>query len=182
MAQALDPDTDYLSSSPLTSLAVRLERTRRFMQSRMSNSNGAAGFWMRGELEYEAGQYAEAVRDWADPVRFFGWNEGADAIEQAYAAGGAHALIQEVATVLDRVTKDHWMLRSFLINAHRYAGDRDGALAWLETAARECQDSWAEVCDSGVLVQLKSDYHWDPYRSDPRFQAIVRQVEIGWAH
>jgi serine/threonine protein kinase len=182
MAQALDPNTDYLSSSPLTPFPVRLDRTRRFMQSKMSNSNGAAGFWMRGELEYEAGQYAETVRDWAEAVRFFGWNEEAVAIEEAYAEGGPHALIQDAMRFLDTVAKDHWMLRSMLINAHRYAGDRSGALAWLETAARECQDNWAEVCDSGVLVQLKSDYHWDPYRSDPRFQAIVRQVEIGWAH
>jgi len=71
------------------------------------------------------------------------------------------------------------MMRGFLINAHRYAGDKDGAVAWLETAARECQGHWIEVCNEGVLVQLKSDYHWDPYRSYPRFQAIVRQVEIG---
>jgi len=179
-AQALDPNNDYLSNSPLTPLAVRLERARRFMQFRSPSRGGAGDFWIRGEMEYEAGQYAEAVRDWTDAARYFGWNEEADAIKRAYAAGGPHALIQDVVRFLDGVAKDHWMLRNFLINVHRYAGDRDGALAWLETAARECQGHWIEVCNNGVLVQLKSDYHWDPYRSDPRFQAIVRKVEIEW--
>jgi len=179
-AQALDPNTDYLSNSPLSPLAARLERARRFMQLNSQYSGGAAELWTRGELEFESGQYAEALRHWTDAARHFGWNEEADAIEQAYAAGGPDALIQEVVRFLNRFTKDHWMMRGFLINAHRYAGDKDGALAWLETAARECQGHWIEVCNDEVLVQLKSDYHWDPYRSDPRFQAIVRHVEIGW--
>jgi serine/threonine protein kinase len=165
-AQALDPEHDYVSSSPLTPLAVRLERKRKFM---LTTPTDPGDFWSRGEMEYEAGQFAEALQDWQVPLRNFGWNEEADALGRAYAKGGSPALIREVVRGLDEIAKDRWTLRELIINAHRYAGDREGALAWLETAFKE---------RDGLVLNLKSDLHWDPYRSDPRFKEILRRVGL----
>ena len=165
-AQTLDPDTDYVSSSPLTPLAVRLERNRKFMAT---SSPVGIDYWRRGDMEFEAGQYAEAIKDWEGVARDYGWNEEADAWVHAFAKGGPQALIREVAKAFDERAKDRWFPRDMIINAHRYADDREGALAWLETAEKE----W----DLSVLRHLRSDYRWDPYRSDPRFQAIIRRVQ-----
>jgi tetratricopeptide (TPR) repeat protein len=48
-------------------------------------------------------------------------------------------------------------------------GDKDEALNWLEKAY-ENRD-WS-------LLQLKVTPHWDPLRSDPRFQNLVRRVGL----
>jgi serine/threonine protein kinase/Tfp pilus assembly protein PilF len=174
-AQTLDPKTDYLSSSPLIPLAERLERTRKFMSI---NTPVPVDYWYRGELEYELGQYAEALKDWVGPAREFGWNQEADAWERAYATGGPQALIQEMTKTLDGIAKHRWWPRDVLIDVHRYAGDRRGALTWLETAAKECGSTFQQVCDHPVLETLRSDRRWDPYRSDPRFQTIARSLDL----
>jgi tetratricopeptide (TPR) repeat protein len=93
-AQELDPNTDFISSSPLTPLVVRLERRRKFMQ--MSVPLNDTDFWTRGEMEYELGQYAEALKDWEGVAREYGWNQAADAWVRAYAKGGPQALIREL--------------------------------------------------------------------------------------
>lgn len=46
-------------------------------------------------------------------------------------------------------------------------GNKDQALAWLEKAY---------VQHSNVMVALKVEPGWDPLRSDPRFQSLVRRV------
>jgi TolB-like protein/DNA-binding winged helix-turn-helix (wHTH) protein len=168
-AQELDPNTDFISSSPLTPLAVRLERRRKFMQ--MSAPLDDTDYWTRGEMEFELGQYAQALKDWEGVAREYGWNQEADAWVRAYAKGGPQALIRELVKVFDEIAKDRWFPRDMIISAHRYAGDREGTLTWLETAEKEN--------DLSVLRHLRSDHRWGPYRSDPRFQAVARNVGLG---
>jgi len=167
IAQELDPDTDYISRSPLTPLAVRLERTRKFMHTSLPSPYDQ---WQLGEMEFEAAQYGEALKDWTEPARDYGWNEEADSWDRAFAKGGPQALVRDVTRVLDGVAKEKWFPRDMIIDAHRYAGDTEGTLAWLATAEKEC--------DLNVLRHLRSDHRWDPYRSDPRFQEIARRVGL----
>jgi tetratricopeptide (TPR) repeat protein len=141
-AQDLDPDNDYIGRSPLTPLRVRLERKRKFMH---------------------------ALNNWGEIARAKGWEEEADAWDRAYKRGGDQALIRELVRLFDNIAKEHWFPRDFIINAHRYAGDKEGALAWLERALKE---------NDHVVRHVKSDSRWDPYRSDPRFQAVVREVGL----
>jgi tetratricopeptide (TPR) repeat protein len=162
-AQALDQDNDYISAAPLIPLGVRLERKRKFMQTHPPNG---LDYWMGGEMEFESGRHAEALKDWEGIARDYEWNEEADAWERAYAQGGPQALIVQLAKTLDGVARDRWFPRDMIIDAHRYAGDHEGALTWLKTACNEHDD---------VLRHLRSDYRWDPYRyrCDPRFVAML---------
>ena len=48
-------------------------------------------------------------------------------------------------------------------------GDVDGAMAWLEKANEE-RDPW--------ITQLNIESMFDPIRSDPRFQDLVRRVGL----
>ena len=164
-AQELDPNNDYLGQSPLMPVSVRLERRRKFMHP----LNNELEIWTRGDMEFETGQYELALHDWVEIARMKGYGQEADAYERAYAKGGGPALIRELVMTADGIAKKHWFPRDMIINAHRYAGDRDGALTWLETACKE---------HDHVVRHLKSDLRWDPYRSDPRFQAIVREVGL----
>jgi len=56
--------------------------------------------------------------------------------------------------------------------AYIYArlGDKEQALAWLEKACEE---------RSGPVYYLKVDAAWDPLRSDPRFNDLLRRVGLG---
>jgi len=164
-AQELDPAKDYLGRSPLMPVSLRLERRRRYMPS----ANFELDMWTRGDMEFELGQYAEALKDWTEIAREKGWNEEATAWEHAYAKGGGQALIRDVVRVLAGIAKEHWFPRDMLINAYRYAGDREGALTWTEKALEE---------KDHVVRHVKSDSRWDPYRSDPRFQAVVREIGL----
>jgi len=164
-AQDLDPDNDYIGRSPLTPLRVRLERKRKFMHA----INNEWDLWALGDMEFETGQYAEALKNWGEIARAKGWEEEADAWDRAYKRGGDQALIRELVRLFDNIAKEHWFPRDFIINAHRYAGDKEGALAWLERALKE---------NDHVVRHVKSDSRWDPYRSDPRFQAVVREVGL----
>jgi serine/threonine protein kinase len=164
-AQELDSNKDYVGRSPLMPVKLRLERRRRYMPP----VNFEVDLWTRGDMEFEVGQYAEALKDWAEIARSKGWNEEAVAWEHSYAKGGGQALIRDVVRVFDGIAKEHWFLRDMIINAHRYAGDREGALAWLEKALKE---------NDHVVRHVKSDSRWDPYRSDRQFQAVVREVGL----
>ena len=120
-------------------------------------------------MEFETTQYKLALEDWGKIARMKGYDREADAWERAYAQGGGQALIRELVRDLDGIAKERWFPRDMIINAHRYAGDRDGALTWLETASKE---------NDHVVRHLKSDLRWDPYRSDPRFQATMHKVGL----
>jgi|SRR5215469_3009049 len=165
-AQGLDPYNDYLTLSPLTSRAQQLERKRKWIRV---NGSGGYDYWQLGGLEFEAGQFSDALKDWTALARQYGWDEEATAWEMAYARGGSQALIAEVVRVGDRIASERYFPRDMIIDAHRYAGDRDGTLAWLAIARKE---------HNPVILHLRSDVRWDPYRSDPRFQAIARQVGL----
>jgi serine/threonine protein kinase/tetratricopeptide (TPR) repeat protein len=163
-AQALDPQNDYLTSSPLTPAA---ERARRMHQYPMRS--GAGDYWSRGNTEFEIGQFADAFTDWERALRTFGWDTEADSVQRAFSNGGPQAGARELAHVLDEIAKDRWLPAVFVIDTKFYAGDKEKLLAWLEKAYKNRED---------VILHLKSDHRWDPYRSDPRFQEVYRRVGL----
>jgi TolB-like protein/tetratricopeptide (TPR) repeat protein len=163
-AQALDPQNDYLSSSPLTPAA---ERVRRMHQYPMRN--GGYSYWWRGNTEFEVGQFADAFTDWERALRTFGWDTEADSVQRAFSNGGPHAGARELAHVFEEIRKDRWLTADLLIDTQFYAGDKEKLLAWLEKAYKNRDE---------VILHLKSDHRWDPYRSDPRFQEVYRRVGL----
>jgi eukaryotic-like serine/threonine-protein kinase len=161
-AQALDPQNDYLTASPLTPAA---ERARRMHQYPIRS--GGYDYWWRGNAGFEAGHFADAFTDWERALRTFGWDSEADSIQRAFSKGGPQAGARQLAHVFDEIRKDRWLPADLLIDTKFYAGDKEQLLAWLEKAYKNREE---------VILHLKSDHRWDPYRSDQRFQEIFRRV------
>src|SRR5215469_15122556 len=128
-AQALDPQNDYLTSSPLTPAAERARRMRQYPVR-----FGGGSYWLRGNANFEAGQFADAFTDWERALRTFGWDTEADSIQRAFSNGGPQAGARELAHVFDEITKDRWFLTEFVMDTEFYAGDKQKLLAWLEKA------------------------------------------------
>jgi tetratricopeptide (TPR) repeat protein len=111
------------------------------------------------------------------------YEEALEAARKLHVTRGEH----DVVEVLDRgrlhgdypeamrQAAEALMARSNPANAMRiaalltYAGDKDRALEWLETAYRERLQN---------MVYLGIYPKWDPLRSDPRFQDLLRRMNL----
>jgi eukaryotic-like serine/threonine-protein kinase len=162
-AQRLDPRIDYLSASPLI---PGEERERLRLQYTADNSYD---YWWRGNAEYEVAKYQEAFEDWQRAFRDFNWDVEADSFARTFTEHGPRAGVQAMANILDNITKDRWMSADVPMDAHLNAADKDKALSWLKRAYEGHE---------AVVLHLKSDLRWDPYRSDPRFQEVYRRVRL----
>jgi tetratricopeptide (TPR) repeat protein len=162
-AQRLDPRTDYLSASPLIPKEERATRRRQFA------ADNGYDYWWRGNAEYEMQKYPEAFEDWQRAFRDFNWDVEADSFGKAFADQGPRPGVQAMANILDNITKDRWLSADVPIDAHLNAGDKDRLFDWLKKAYEGHE---------AVVLHLKSDLRWDPYRVDSRFQDIRRRVGL----
>ena len=60
--------------------------------------------------------------------------------------------------------------RGPLAAARLAVGDKEGAFAWLEKGVEEQ--------DPILPLTVKSNQTWDPVRSDPRFQKLLRRMNL----
>ncbi|HTP70028.1 MAG TPA: protein kinase [Dongiaceae bacterium] len=162
-AQTLDPLQDYLGDSPLLQCMERLKIKRQF------EPGDSYHYWHRGNVEWEAGDYPAAFKDWTRAFRDFNWDDEADSIERTVKSGGHDAGVKEMAKVLDRIGQERWIAPDVILDAQFYAQDKERVLTWLEKAYNN-RDS--------VILGLKSDQRWNMYRTEPRFKEIYRRVGL----
>ena len=77
---------------------------------------------------------------------------------------------QRLLAEAERHVADNRFPRGALAAARLAVGDKDGAFAWLEKAAEEQ--------DPLLALTVKSNPTWDPVRSDPRFQKVLRRMNL----
>ncbi len=112
------------------------------------------------------GRYNEALaadQIWAMSNRR-GGAEIADALTRGFKEGGYRVAMHRAAEALAARSGDPFMVAQF----HVRAGDTAAALDWLEAASRE------NVCQP----YLSAGPIWDSLRSNPRFQALLRQMNL----
>ena len=89
-------------------------------------------------------------------------------LAQVYGLAGRKRDAQKLINELKERSRHHYVFPSVFANA--YLGvDRDQAFTWFERAYEE-QDPW--------LFYLKVWPNLDPLRSEPRFQALMRRVNL----
>jgi len=86
-----------------------------------------------------------------------------------YAAAGKRAEALKIIFQLTELSKQRYVSSWSISYIHAALGDSDQACAWLEKAYEE---------RSLVLANLKVDPGFDPLRTDPRFQALVRRMKF----
>ena len=117
--------------------------------------------WLAGIYEQQ-GMYEEALTEHQKAMPLWGARPGELAeLKRAYKLSGP---------------KGHWMWRlerenspHILACIYTRLGGKDQALVWLEKSYRERH--WG-------MVRLKSDPCWEPLRSDPRFQDLLRRMNL----
>jgi len=109
----------------------------------------------------EKGEFAKALAD----VKKYSPHSGR---ELAYVFGrSGHPA--EAQRALEELNQRQPVDPSAFAWAYIGMGNKDQTLAWLEKAYAQ---------HSNVMVTLKVEPGWDPLRSDPRFQYLVRRVGL----
>jgi len=86
------------------------------------------------------------------------------------AAKGDRMAAQQLVTEAEtRLAADRFP-RGPLAAARLAIGDKEGAFAWLEKGVEEQ--------DPILPLTVKSNRTWDPIRSDPRFQKVLRRMNL----
>jgi tetratricopeptide (TPR) repeat protein len=89
------------------------------------------------------------------------------ALAQGYAFVGERDQARKMLEKLERQAKRTYVSPVGIGLIYAALGERQQAFAWLERAYEQ-RDSW--------LLELKVDAGFDPLRSAPRFQDLVRRV------
>jgi serine/threonine protein kinase/Tfp pilus assembly protein PilF len=109
-----------------------------------------------------AGYQGLAAISQNDPLRLTG-------LGCAYALGGKRTEARRVLTQLELASKSNYVAPFFLSLVHASLGDKGPAFAMLEKAYTQ-RDSY--------LVRLKVEPTLDPLRSDPRFDKLLRRMNL----
>jgi len=87
----------------------------------------------------------------------------------AYGLAGRTREAQKFISELNEIARHRYVAPVLFMTAYIGLGDNDKALTWLERGYEE-HDAW--------LVFLKIGPTWDPLRSEPRFQAVLRRMNF----
>ena len=116
---------------------------------------------------YQKGMYEESLEAARKLHAARGEFDVVEALERGWSRGGYREAMSEAAEALISQSNPANAMR--IATLLTYAGDTQRALDWLETAYRERLQN---------MVYLGVYPKWDPLRSDPRFQDLVRRMNL----
>jgi TolB-like protein/Flp pilus assembly protein TadD len=123
------------------------------------------GYAVRGQAYEQSGQPELALDALTVAVRFSGANSKAVALSgYILARAGRRDEARDVLTTLDLLSRRRYVPPYALALVHAGLGEHDAVFEWLDRAF--------DVRDVH-LIYLPVDPKWDPYRSDPRFEALL---------
>ena len=128
--------------------------------------------WGRG-LTYrcQEGMREEAVADLKLAVERSGGNQSAvGALGLAYAKLGEKEEAQKIVASLITRSEERYVAPTVIAAIYAALGDMDRAFEWLERAYE---------LRSRSLVWLKVGHEFDPLRSEPRYQDLLRRMGLG---
>jgi len=121
-----------------------------------------------GEVYEQQGKYSQAV---AELEKAEGPTlEARTDIAHVYAISGRRAEAEKILQEFALRAKDHYVPPTDFAKIHAGLGNKDEAFAWLEKAYAE-RESRMEF--------IKTDPNYDSLHSDPRFQEMLRRLNLG---
>jgi tetratricopeptide (TPR) repeat protein len=122
--------------------------------------------WELSENYYDNGMYEESLGALKEVLSLWDLQEVVEALEQGYRKSGYQGAMRAAA---NRLANRPQTPVSFVAMFFLRAGEKDEALNWLERATKG---------PDIMIVSLKSEPIWDPVRSNPRFQEILRRMNF----
>jgi TolB-like protein/Flp pilus assembly protein TadD len=118
---------------------------------------------------HHEGRGADASAEAGSYFALLGWPDVAEAVGRGFAHDGYSGAMREAARALEARAKRSYVQGTQVAALYAYAGDPEKALEWLERAY-DAGDSW--------LVFLMDDPRFESLRSAPRFQAVLRRMNL----
>jgi serine/threonine protein kinase/Tfp pilus assembly protein PilF len=170
-AQELDPLSPAISGEVAAALYYARRYDEAIEQSKKTlqmDPNYGLAHWNLAEVYVQKKMYTEAAAEWQTMMTKWGDAALASSLEEAYRVSGFQGLLQ---SLIDKWPKD------LLASERAYdiaellviLGKKNEAVSWLQQAFTERES---------VMVYLKSEPVFDPLRSDPGFQAIVKKMNF----
>jgi len=126
--------------------------------------------WQLGQLYVERGMYREALSELEKDAALTHRSPPALAyLGNILARAGERSRALQVLEELKAVSKQKYAYSLGFARIYAGLGDKDEAFAWLEKGYEE---------RSTPLYFLKVDPIWDPLRSDPRFNDLLRRIGL----
>jgi serine/threonine-protein kinase len=100
---------------------------------------------------------------------FEAFPEITELLDDTYKKEGYEGAMRHVAQILEAVKEQEYFPPTNIAKYYAYAGDKDKAIEYLQKAY--------EDRDSGI-VHIQVDPDWDTLRSDPRFVALLTQMNF----
>jgi TolB-like protein/Tfp pilus assembly protein PilF len=116
--------------------------------------------------------YPQVIEEWKADAKLSGdqkESEFAFAMEQGFRAAGWKGALTKGIEVRQAQRKTGYFPAFKIAGMYAELGDKDQVFRWLNTAYKE-RDFWLEG--------LKTDFSFDPMRSDPRFAELVRKMGL----
>ncbi len=102
-------------------------------------------------------------------MRWAGCTIGLYAVLVVYAQGGYAGAMRLAAETLAARSKLTYVQPTKVVHFYAYAGDKDRALEWMEIAYEERVPT---------MAHLRADANWDDLHDDPRFQDLLRRMNL----
>lgn len=168
-AQELDPGADHLSNGFYRTR--QYDRGIEWLRKQIELNPRAGGNYLELMDFYAAkGMQAEHIDAMAHTVLLYGFPNVAETLHRDYATGGYRLALRKVSLEAEKLYEQRRVVNAGLIaEDFVHAGDNEKVFHWLEIAFQQ-RDGW--------LPFLTCDPEWDPVRSDPRFQDLVRRVGL----
>ncbi len=126
--------------------------------------------WQLGQVYVEKGMYREALSELeTDKALTHGSPPALAYLGNVLARAGERSRALQVLEELKAVSKQEYAYAPGFARIYTGLGDKDQAFAWLEKAYAE---------RATPLYFLKVDPIWDPLRSDPRFNDLLRRIGL----
>ena len=170
-------DLDPLSLLVKRNMARQLYMARRFDQAIEQGRNMlemdpgfALGHWQLGQAYAAKGMYREGLPELEKYSVISGGTPLAlSYLGYALARSGERSQALRVLDELRTLSKRRYVYSVSLARVYVALNEKEQAFAWLEKAYEE---------RSAAFYQLKVDPMWDPLRSDPRFQDLLRRIGL----
>lgn len=141
-----------------------------FQETIEMNPNFFLGHFDLGFVYVQVGRYEDAISEFQQAIRLYpGSPVCVGGLGYAYARAGQDREARQTLAQLRQLSEQRYVPALYLAAIYAGLGEMDRAFGWLEKAYGE---------RSNYLVYLNLEPPFDPLRSDPRFQALLRRMNF----